>query len=435
LAIFVRGALSRRPNTAGMKKTIQILISTLKLAIQELHKNKLRTFLSLFGVTIGIFCIIGVLSTVSSLEKNIQDGVKSLGTNTVYIDKWDYQGGADYPWWKYVNRPTPKMLESKILREKVGADIKVVFNFSTQSFIEYENNKLENINYHGVTSEFSEIQPLEIQYGRYLNPMEFDYGTPSILMGYENAEYLFGDPEKAVGKEVQLRNRKGRIVGVIKKQGSSLLGGGGWRFDQSIVLSYNFMKQLLFDERYNNPKIIVKGPENMSSDALKGELQGAMRSIRRLGPAQEDDFALNAISDFSKAVSSLFDNVNFGGWLIGLLSLIVGAFGIANIMFVTVRERTPYIGLKKAIGAKKKTILMEFLLESSFICIIGGLIGLVLVIILSSLLSKVFNFPITVSSNILGLAFGICLFIGVTAGIIPAIIAARMDPVVAIRSK
>ncbi len=418
-----------------MKKTIQILISTLKLAIQELHKNKLRTFLSLFGVTIGIFCIIGVLSTVSSLEQNIQDGVKSLGTNTVYIDKWDYQGGADYPWWKYVNRPTPKMMESKILREKVGADIKVVFNFSTQSFIEYENNKLENINYHGVTSEFSEIQPLEIQYGRYLNQMEFDYGTPSILMGYENAEYLFGDPEKAVGKEVQLRNRKGRIVGVIKKQGASLLGGGGWRFDQSIVLSYNFMKQLLFDERFNNPKIIVKGPDNMSSDALKGELQGAMRSIRRLGPAQEDDFALNAISDFSKAVSSLFANVNFGGWLIGLLSLIVGAFGIANIMFVTVRERTPYIGLKKAIGAKKKTILMEFLLESSFICIIGGLIGLVLVIILSSLLSKVFNFPITVSSNILGLAFGICLFIGVTAGIIPAIIAARMDPVVAIRSK
>ena len=418
-----------------MRKTFQILISTLKLAVQELHKNKLRTFLSLFGVTIGIFCIIGVLSTVSSLEKNIQDGVKSLGTNTVYIDKWDYQGGADYPWWKYVNRPTPKMIEAKLLREKIKADIKVVYNFSIQSNVEYENNKLENINYHGVTSEFPEIQPLEIAYGRYLNLMEFDYGTPSILMGYENAEYLFGSPEKAVGKEVKLRKGKATVVGVIKKQGASLMGGGGWRFDQSIILSYNFMKQMLFDERFNNPKIIVKGPDNMSSDALKGELKGAMRSIRRLGPTQEDDFALNAISDFTKAVSGLFSNVNLGGWMIGLLSLVVGAFGIANIMFVTVRERTPYIGLKKAIGAKRKTILMEFLLESSFICIIGGLIGLVLVVILSSLLSNVFNFPITVSSDILVLAFSICLGIGIMAGIIPAIIAAKMDPVVAIRSK
>jgi len=117
----------------------------------------------------------------------------------------------------------------------------------------------------------------------------------------------------------------------------------------------------LFNERFNNPKIIVKGPENMSTDALKDELKGAMRSIHRLGPVEEDDFALNAISDFSKTVSSLFGSINLGGWMIGLLSLIVGAFGIANIMFVTVRERTPIIGLKKAIGAKKRTILIEFL--------------------------------------------------------------------------
>jgi putative ABC transport system permease protein len=195
------------------------------------------------------------------------------------------------------------------------------------------------------------------------------------------------------------------------------------------------MKQQMFDERFNNPKIIVMGPEGMSSEALKDELRGAMRSIRRLGPTQDDDFALNAISDFSKAVTNLFGSINLGGWLIGFLSLVVGAFGIANIMFVTVRERTPFIGLKKAIGAKKKTILMEFLLESAFICIIGGLIGLMLVIILSGILSSAFNFSVSVSPDIMGLALGICVFIGVMAGIIPAIIAARMDPVVAIRSK
>lgn len=416
-----------------MKKTFEILATTLKLAIQELGKNKLRTFLSLFGVTIGIFCIIGVLATVSSLERNIQDGIKSLGSNTIYIDKWDYTGGADYPWWKYVNRPSPKLNEMRTIREKIDADIKMVFNFSTNSFIEYENVKLDGIKYHGITEEFSEIQPIDILYGRYLNQMEFDYGTSSIVIGFDNAEKLFGSAEKAVGKEVDLRNKKATVVGVMKKQGKSFIDG--WDFDQSIVLSYRFMKQMLFNERFSNPKIIVKGPENMSTDALKDELRGAMRSIHRLGPVEEDDFSLNAISDFSKTVSSLFANVNLGGWLIGLLSLVVGAFGIANIMFVTVRERTPIIGLKKAIGAKKHVILMEFLLESAMICIIGGLIGIVLVVIMSQLLSSIFNFPVFVSFNILSLAIGICLAIGVLAGIIPAMIAARMDPVVAIRSK
>ena len=416
-----------------MRKTFEILYTTLKLALQELGKNKLRTFLSLFGVTIGIFCIIGVLSTVSSLERNIQDGVKSLGTNTIYIDKWDYQGGAEYPWWKYVNRPSPKLIETKLIKEKIGGNINIVFNFTAQSFIENENTRLDGINYHGITEEFDKIQPIEIQYGRYLNQLEFAYGTPSVVIGYENAEKLFGNPERAVGKEVDLRNKKAIIVGVMKKQGKSFIES--WQFDQSIILSYKFMKQMLFNERGNNPKIIVKGPENMSSEALKDELKGAMRSIRRLGPVEDDDFSLNAISDFSKAVSSLFASVNLGGWMIGMLSLIVGAFGIANIMFVTVRERTPIIGLKKAIGAKKRTILMEFLLESALICIIGGIIGIVLVVIMAQVLTSVFDFKIYVSFNILTLAIGICVSIGVLAGIIPAMIAAKMDPVVAIRSK
>jgi len=416
-----------------MRKTFEILYTTLKLALQELRKNKMRTFLSLFGVTIGIFCIIGVLSTVSSLEKNIQDGIKSLGSNTIYIDKWDYQGGADYPWWKYVNRPSPKLIETRLIRDKIKADINIVFSFDANAFIQFENDKLDGISYHGVTDEFDKIQPIEIAYGRYLTPMEFESGINSIVIGYENAEKLFGKPEKAVGKIVTLRNKKAVIAGVMKKQGKSMIDG--WAFDQSIVLSYKFMKQMLFNEQYNNPKIIVKGPENMSPEALRDELKGAMRSIRRLGPTEEDDFSLNAISDFTKNVSSLFANVNLGGWMIGLLSLIVGAFGIANIMFVTVRERTPVIGLKKAIGAKKRTILMEFLLESALICIIGGLIGIILVMGMAQLLSSIFDFPVFVSGNILALAIGICVTIGILAGIIPAMIAARMDPVVAIRSK
>jgi putative ABC transport system permease protein len=186
---------------------------------------------------------------------------------------------------------------------------------------------------------------------------------------------------------------------------------------------------------YASPRIMVKAKENVSSAALIDELRGIMRSQRRLSPRQDDNFALNDINMFSEKTSALFASVNVGGWAIAGLSLIVGAFGVANIMFVTVRERTSQIGLKKAIGAKKSTILTEFLLESAFLCLLGGLIGLVLVFGLTLLLSTILPFPIRISMGSLTLAISICLIVGVAAGIIPATIAARMNPVVAIRTK
>jgi putative ABC transport system permease protein len=160
-----------------------------------------------------------------------------------------------------------------------------------------------------------------------------------------------------------------------------------------------------------------------------------MRSIRKLKPTQEDNFSLNDVDAFSSFASGIFGNINKGGWAIAALSLVVGMFGVANIMFVTVRERTSQIGLKKAIGAKRSTILTEFLLESAFLCIMGGMIGLLLVFILTQIATAAIGFPIFISINIMLLAVGICILVGVLAGIIPASIAARMDPVVAIRSK
>jgi len=209
---------------------------------------------------------------------------------------------------------------------------------------------------------------------------------------------------------------------------------GGWDFDVSILLAYKFARGVM-DERRSDPVIMVQGKDNLSSKALKDDLAGSMRAIHRLSPTQEDNFSLNDINDFSEAVSQLFGSVNIGGWAIATLSLIVGMFGVANIMFVTVRERTSQIGLKKAIGAKSRIILTEFLLESAFLCIIGGLIGLTLVFILTKILSSVFHFPIFISTNNMVLAIGICIAVGILAGFIPARQAARLDPVVAIRSK
>jgi len=393
--------------------------------------NKLRTALSLIGISFGIFCIIGVLATVNSLEANIQNQIKSLGSNTIYIDKWDYNGGPDYPWWKFINRPVPKFSEVAAIKQRSQLAKNIAFVINANVQVEYQDYALTGVNVFGVSEEENEIQPITMVYGRFISGAEFALGSPVAIIGYTNAESLFLDPALAIGKEVKIKGINARIIGVIKKMGTSMIG---WDYDQCFITSYRFAREI-FNEQNSRPKIIVNGNENVSSVALADELEGVMRTVRKLSPKQEDNFTVNQISGFSDKISSFFVSVNIGGWAIGILSLIVGAFGIANIMFVTVKERTSMIGLKKAIGAKKRSILSEFLLESAIICIMGGLMGLILVYILTIVLTNAFNFPVFISAGILTLAISICMVIGILAGIIPAYSASRLDPVVAIRSK
>jgi putative ABC transport system permease protein len=414
-----------------MRKTLTILASSFRLTMQELMVNKLRTSLSLIGISFGIFCIIGVLATVNSLEMNIQNQIKALGTNTIYIDKWEYSGGPDYPWWKYVKRPSPEFKEVDFIKQRSQLASNIAFEINDNVNIEYQSFALQDVSLMGVSEEENDIQPVKMAYGRYFSGSEFAYGSPVVIIGYTNAENLFGSAETALGKQVDVKNHKATIIGVIQKMGTSMIGID---YDQSIFAPYRFARELM-NEKYSNPHIVVKGKANVSSAALADELVGVMRSIRKLSPGEDDNFAINQISGFSDKVSSLFSSINIGGWAIGLLSLVVGAFGIANIMFVTVKERTPIIGLKKAIGAKKRSILSEFLLEAATICILGGLIGLILVYTLTLILTNAFDFPVFISGGILGLAISICIVIGIGAGIIPAMTAARLDAVVAIRSK
>ncbi len=417
-----------------IRRSLEITGSSFIMALQELWKNKLRTFLSLFGITIGIFCIIGVLTVVNSLEKNIQNEVRSLGNNTIYVDKWDYSagGGPDYPWWRYVNRPLPKYNEVRQIRERVPSAKYIAFRIRANDNIGFGGSIISNVNIYGINEDFEDIQPFNILQGRYFSDAEFDRGSPVVVMGYEVAEKLFGAPELAVEKQVEVRGKKLLVVGVITKQGKQMIGG--WEFDQSIVTPYRFARNIINEQR-GDPVIMVQGQDGLSSKALKDQLTGAMRAIHKLSPTKDDDFALNDINDFSDAISSAFAGLNMGGWAIALLSLIVGMFGVANIMFVSVRERTSQIGLKKAIGAKNRVILAEFLLESAFLCIIGGLIGLLMVFLLTLVLSGALNFPVFISTNNMILAIIICIVTGIAAGFIPASQAAKMDPVVAIRSK
>jgi len=416
-----------------MFRTFRIIWSSFKVALQEFRSNKLRTFLSLLGIIIGIFCIISVLSTVASMQVAVNNDLKQLGNKAIYIDKWLYSGGPDYPWWKYVKRPTPKYAEMQLLRLKVPDAAHMVFELQTDDKVENSDNVLSGVHYYGNTEDFDKVQTVNIGAGRYFQQVDFDRGSPYVVLGYRIAERLFIMPYKAVGQTVKLRDGKTAVViGVMEKQGQSLLDT--WEFDNSILLTYNFMKQLVREE-YANPKILVQASSAMSLQAMKDELRGAMRSIRKLSPTMDDDFALNDIDSITKFFDPIFRILNIGGWAIAALSLIVGMFGVANIMFVTVRERTSQIGLKKAIGAKRRTILTEFLMESAFLCIIGGLIGLVLVFLLTLVIGTALHFQVFIPFNIIILAVCICLVTGILAGIIPAFMAARMDPVVAIRSK
>lgn len=418
-----------------MFKLLNIIWNSFKMSLQELKNNKLRSALSLTGVAFGIFCIISVLALVNSLKTKVEDDIKQFGTNTIYIDKWDYAGGNDYPWWKYMNRPTPKYDEVNFIKEKSTLAKYVCYFNSTSANVKHDDDQVNNAGIYGVSEEFTNIQTVNIAYGRYLSETEFQRGNPVGVIGYELATQLFGNAERAIDKSVMFDGKKVNITGVIEKQGKSILNG--FDYDHCIILSYRaFAATYNVNGDNSQPFIMVNGKDNVPSAALVDELKGVMRQLRQLKPLQDENFALNDVGAIgSSSIGSFFGSVNIGGWAIAGLSLIVGAFGVANIMFVTVRERTSQIGLKKALGAKKRTILTEFLLESAFLCIIGGIMGLTLVWLLTLALNSVLPFPMVIAPSIIITAFSICVVLGIISGIIPAFIAARMNPVDAIRSK
>lgn len=413
-----------------MSKSLNIIGNSLRLTLQELRVNKLRTALSLFGVAFGIVCIIGVLALVNSLETNIQNEVKSLGSNTIYIDKWEYSGGPDKPMWKYRARPLMKYEEAAMIKQRSELLDDISFLLRSGGAISYKDDVIQNSSVYGITEAQMTVQPISFEAGRFFSSSEFLAGSNVCVIGHANAESLFGEAERAVGKQIDVKGRKTNIVGVIKKEGKNFIG---WDYDNCIMLPYKYCIQI-FPEDNSNPVLIAKGKQGITPSQLSTELKGIMRQIRRLSPTQEDNFSLNSVEAFSKAISDSFVTIDVIGAFIGIICLVIGLFGIANIMFVTVKERTPVIGLKKAIGAKRSSILFEFLMEAVLLCMIGGAMGLAIVFITLTIFSKLANFPLFISMPLLVASIFICVVVGILAGIIPARRASKLDAVVAIRS-
>lgn len=417
-----------------LRQWLAVISASFKITTTELWQNKLRTFLSLFGISIGIFCIISVLTTISSLEQNIKNELNDLGNTTIYIDKWEYAASMNgqNSRWKYVNRPIPRYQEVNNIIERTPTVADVAFKISTITTASFAGTAINNTTLYAITKKFGNIQPIEIIYGRGINPTEYIRAQPVAVIGINLAERLFVHPSNAINQPLHLNKKKVTIVGVVKKQGKKILGG--WGFDDAVIIPYNYGKSFINEYRAA-PLIMAKGRDGVSIQALENDLTVAMRSIRKLSPKEENNFALNKVQDFSEGLGNIFTNLNKGGWAIASLALIVGMFGVANIMFVSVKERTPQIGLKKALGAKSHTILAEFLLEAIFLCIAGGIIGVFFVFLLTIILSNMLSFPVFIAPANLVIAFICCIITGVISGYIPAKQAAALNPVAALKYK
>jgi len=411
---------------------LRLIGESFRFAADAIRQNKLRTMLSLLGITIGIFTIITVFSAVDTLRDKLQQSVDKLGSNTLFVQKWPWVFGGDFPWWKYMNRPQPNLRDYAALKDRLEHVEGISFESRAgDRVIKYRSNSVEGVALNTATNDYNKTWTLDFQEGRYFTENESRSGAPVVILGAEVAKGLFGS-DPAVGKQVKVMGRRLNVVGVYKKEGEDMLGMSQ---DNNVSIPLNFAKGL-FDvqnEQYD-PQVTVRGKETVALEEVESELKGVMRSIHRLKPGAEDDFSLNKTTMLSNQLDLMFKAVNIAGWVIGGFSILVGGFGIANIMFVSVKERTNIIGIQKSLGAKNYFILLQFIFEAVVLCLLGGLLGLLLVYGITLIFTHLLDVEVVLYTKNIVMGIGISLFIGVISGFWPAFSASKLDPVEAIRS-
>lgn len=412
---------------------LKLLRESFIFAFDALRQNKLRTTLSLLGITIGIFTIIAVFSAVDTLRDNLQSSVDKLGSNSIFVQKWPWAFGNDYPWWKYIQRPVPKLRDYTELQKRVQTAQGISYEITLSNrTLKYLSNVVTNVDVNVVSEDFDKTWTHDYQEGRYFTGVESQTGAPVALVGNDVAEGLFGNASIALGKQIKVLGRTVTIVGVYAKEGEDMLGVSP---DKQITIPINFARNIIDvqNEKYN-PQITVRGKDGIASMEVESELMGVMRSIRRLSPGSDDNFALNKSTILSNQLDSLFGIVNIAGIIIGGFSILVGGFGIANIMFVSVKERTNIIGIQKSLGAKAYFIMFQFLVESVLLCLMGGAIGIAMVYLGTFAVKGLADIKIVLYLKNIIEGFSISVVIGIISGIVPAYFASKLDPVEAIRT-
>ena len=418
-----------------MKLFLRLLKESFVFSFNALIANPVRTVLSLLGVTIGIFTIIAVLSTVDSLEKSIKDNLSFLGTDNLRVEKWPWDfNNPSYEWWKFFRRPEPTYREYEFLKENlINAEAVEILTSRGGVNVKFQNNSSVIDNLNGVVFENQFFGDWEFSAGRFFTQNETLTGSNAAIIGHKIMEDLFKSPEFAIGKQLKIKGKSYTIIGVTKEQGESF--GAGDSFDRQMFIPFNSFKKIYkVGKKGSNAVLRVKGngDEDPGLINLEYELKGLLRAKRGIKPIEEDSFAINRPEYLASFVSAIFSTISIAGWVIGSFSILVGGFGIANIMFVSVKERVPIIGLQKSLGAKKYFILMQFLFESSFLSVFGGLFGIFFVFLMTLPDLGTFDLVISFENVILGVT--ISSIIGILAGLLPAIFASNLDPVEAIRS-
>lgn len=412
-------------------KLLRQIYESFRFAWQALRSNITRTTLSLLGVTVGIFAIVAVFTIVDSLEKSIRDSMSAIGEKVLYVQKWPWGFGGEYQWWKYFQWPSPSNAEYKYLYDNLeNASAVAVMDFRGGITLKNGSSSIDAL-IQGVSYEYSQISDVPLATGRYFMPLETTNARNVAIIGADIAEALFPG-QIAEGKVFKLNGDKFTVIGVQVKKGESLVDFGG-NPDTKCIITYGAFAKM-FQSGRPDPDIVVKGFENDEGmKEVEAEVIGLMRTKRGIKPREENNFSINRPEAAAQAVSGLFAVLSLAGWIIGSFSILVGGFGIANIMFVSVKERTNLIGIQKSLGAKNYSILCQFLFEAIMLSLVGGLVGILLVYLLSFMQLGTLVIILTPGNIMLGL--GVSCVIGILAGIIPAMLAARMDPVIAIRAK
>jgi len=412
---------------------LRVLKESFNFALNALRNNKLRTFLSLVGVTIGIFSIIAVLAAVDSLKREIEGSISGLDNSTIIVMRFNF-GPTDIPRWKWQQFPDVTYDEYQYIERNTPNIEAATFTLEVPNeSIKYDNNQVDNVPIGAVTDSYYDIEALKLIEGRFFNGSESNSGSMVVVLGYEIANKLFGDVASAIGKEVRIYGRKFNVVGVLNKEGAGLFGNSK---DTSVWMPVNVVRRIYGDNNKKTfPQIVIKPKKGVDEAEFKAVLDQKLRLKRGLKPDEISNFFINQMQGFADFIDEITGSMNIIGLIISGFSLLVGGFGIANIMFVSVKERTNLIGIQKSLGAKNKFILFQFLFEAVILAVIGGLIGLFLVFIVSLLASQFtgdFEFVLSPWNMFVGTA--ISAAIGLVSGILPAISASKLDPVEAIRT-
>lgn len=416
------------------------LIESFKMSGSAIRQNKLRSILSVLGITIGIFCIISVYALVHSLEKSLNNQFSKFGSDVVFIQKWPWdEFGSNYPWWRYLKRPVTKpeeadFLTGRISQQKVKA---IAYMYQHTVDLKTAKNALKNVGVKCVSHQYNEIQKVDIETGRYFTSEESSTGQPVVIIGNSIAENLFpeGNP---LGKTIRIGSGICTVIGVCKFEGASLINNSA---DNNVFVPSKWALAYFSYKQSEDAQVMVRAAEGVSLDDLRIDVAQCMRAYRKIKPGGENDFAVNKMSMITDAISGLFGQIKKIGLIIGAFAMLVGCFGVANIMFVSVKERTQEIGIQKALGAQHWFIQVQFLLESVWLCIAGGIIGIFLVWLVLFLLNAAFasslgeGASLSLGSEDAMIGVITSVFVGLIAGFIPASAAAKMDPVTAIRSK